>query len=324
MALDIQGILTGGWMPSQQGGGGGGGWVNQPNWGAIQYAMDRENDAKVEKQDRISKYNKWLTDTISGFAPRAAIQYATSRGLDAANPDIKAVLDQIVGSIGSSIERDQDSGVNPEKFFSPQAFDQGLTDAQSRKRQAYQAQVQSMFTPNIESSVLPDSDIDMIVDQILGEQKNLANTSLGYQSKRGLLTSTGTEQAQKSLEGQSSAARSTLTDLARGALSKNRQDLLDIVGRAGSAANNWTFGSPAFDPSSYKTEFDTRAASERAGFGGDVRAALGDTELFDLPSIVAKAGQAQGPQNLTIGDSGGVGPRKKSPQRGLGSQGGGF
>lgn len=279
--------------------------------------------AEDEKRDRIAKYNVRLDDALK-YGRNYGIQAAHSMGLDAANPEIARIIDQIASNIGTGIERDQDSGVNPHSFFSPTAFTEGFTDIQSRGRQANTAKVRSTFGTGYESKLMPDTDIDSIVDQILNEQRGLAQTTLDYQSKRGLLTPQGAEQSRKSLENQSSAARSTLTGLARGALDKDREMIRSIIGEADTGANNWMLGNPAFDVNPYAQRASETAARERASFGGDVRAALGDTQLFDIPSIVAQAGQAQGAQNLTTGGGAFIPEKRKSTNRGLGNAGGGF
>lgn len=295
---------------------------NQPNWGQMQYEQDRIEQAAVEKRDRVNRYNQWLTDSIAN-APNWATAYTNSIGLNAADPSIQAVIQRVIGNISSKAPRDLDTGVNPESYFSPEAFDQGFSDEQSRARQANTAQVRGRFAPGFESQLLPDSDIDNIVNEIIGEQRGLANTKLGYQSKRGLLTPQGTEQANKSLANQESAGRSTVSSLARSALDKDRSAINDIVSQAGSAASSWMFGNPQFSVDPYQQQVNERASRERAGFGGDVRAALGNTQLFDIPSVVAQAGVAQGSDNLNFGSIP-TGGKKKPTERGLGSSGGGF
>jgi hypothetical protein len=225
-------------------------WENQPNWGQIQYEQDRANDAANEKRDRISRYNTWLTDSIAS-APNWANAYAGSIGLDASKPGIQSVINQVTSGLASKAPRDQDTSVNPESYFSPEAFDQAFSDAQSRARQANNAQVRNKFAPGFESTLLPDSDIDSIVNDIIGEQKGLASTKLGYQSKRGLLTPQGTEQANKTLANQESAGRSTVSSLARSALDKDRSSIHDIISNAGSAANSWMLGNDTFTVDPY-------------------------------------------------------------------------
>lgn len=297
-------------------------WENQPNWGQIQWEQDRANDAAVEKRDRINKYNTWLTDSIAN-APGWANAYAGSIGLDPSKSGIQAVINQVISGLASKAPRDQDTSVNPESYFSPEAFDQAFADSQSRARQANIAQVRNRFAPGFENSLLPDSDIDSIVNDIIGEQKGLASTKLGYQSKRGLLTPQGTEQANKTLANQESAGRSTVSSLARSALDKDRSAINDIVSQAGNAAGSWMLGNDAFSVDPYYQQVTDRANRERASFGGDVRAALGNTNLFDIPTIVAQAGTAQGSDNLNFGSIPGGAP-KKTDKRGLGSTGGGF
>lgn len=302
-------------------------WINQPNWGEIQYQRDRENDARVEKQQRIDRYNEMLQDAFK-TAPTYGINYAHSIGVNPDDPRNRSIIDQIVSNIQTKAQPNQDSTINPHSFFSPEAFQEGFTDFQSRQRQSNAAKVRNAFAPGLENTLMPDSDIDSIVDSILNEQRGLASTTLDYQSKRGLLTPQGSEQARKSLDNQSQAARSTLSGLATGALDKDRQSLRDIISEADSYANNWMLGQSEFDPTPFTQRLQSKAERERAGLGGDVRAALGDTNLFNIPSIVAQAGTAQGAQNLTAsGGEQSILPKTRRStiaNRGLGSGGGGF
>lgn len=298
------------------------GWVNDPDFGEIQRQKNAANDAEVEKRDRISKYNTWLQDTMAA-GPTLGRSYAASIGLNPDTPGMADIINQISSGIGAKAPRDMETG-NPEQYWGSDAFQQGFNDFENRGRRANTMQVRNTFAPGFESKLLPDSDIDSIVNEIIGEQRGLANTRLGYQEKRGLLNPQGLEQANKSLTNQESAGRSTLSSLARGQLDKDRSSILDIVSNAGSAASTWMLGNDAFSVDPYQQQVNDRATRERAGFGGDVRAALGNTELFDIPTIVAQAGTAQGSDNLNFGSVPGGQGKKKPASRGLGSSGGGF
>lgn len=297
-------------------------WVDQPNYGQIQWENDRKMQAETEKRDRIDSYNRYLTEAIAA-GPDLGAGYARSIGLNPGDPNIQSVIQRIVGNIGSKAPRNLDSTIDPGSYFSSDAFDQEFSNEQSRARQANTAQVRNRFAPGFESSLLPDSDMDSIINDIIGEQKGLASTRLGYQSKRGLLTPQGTEQANKSLGNQEQAARSTVGSLARSALDKDRSSLIDIVANAGNAASTWMFGNDAFSVDPYQNQVNERASRERAGFGGDVRAALGNTELFDIPTLVSQAGTAQGSDNLNFGSIPG-GAKKENTKRGLGTSGSTF
>lgn len=307
------------------GGGGGAPPPDQPNWGQIQYDQDRVKDAENAKNDRVNLYNQRLAE-VMGRAPTIAANIAAQMGINPGTPQFQGIIQQITSDMGAKIPKDQDTGVDPNSYFTSDAFTQQFGDAQSRARTANTAQVRNSFAPGSESTLLPDNMIDSIVNNILGEQRGLADTTLGYQSKRGLLTPQGAEQAQKGLAGQSSAAKSTLSNLAKGVLDKDRSGINDIVGDAGTAANSWMLGNDAFDVNPFKQRVNDTVGRDTANLEGDVRSSLGNTQLFDLPTIVAQAGQAQGAQNLTPGSEAGAGipgaRKKDGAGRGLGSSGG--
>jgi len=309
-------------------GGGGGGGVDtsgQPNYGQIQYDQDRVNDARVESQQRKDLYNQRLQAAM-GNAPAQAASYAAQLGMNPDSPQIQQIIQQIVGNIGASTPKDQDTTTDPSSYFTPAAFTQGFGDAQSMARNKNAGMVRDTFGPTSANTLLPDSMIDSIVNSIVGEQKGLADTTLGYQSKRGLLTPQGTEQAQKSLADQGTAARSTVSSLGSGVLSKDRGGINDIISQAGTDANTWMLGGKDFSLDPYQNQIDSAVGRDTTNFEGDTRAALGNTNLFNIPQIVAQAGQAQGAQNLTPGSELPIpgGQKKATQQRGVGAAGGSF
>lgn len=76
------------------------GWVNDPNYGQIQWEQDRANDAANEKRDRIQRYNDWLKASM-GNAPIWGSQYAQSIGLNPTDPNIANIINMISGDIGA-------------------------------------------------------------------------------------------------------------------------------------------------------------------------------------------------------------------------------
>lgn len=299
---------------------------NSMNAPGTQEAINAARDAATEKQQRIDLYNQRLQAAMAN-APAQAGTYAAQAGMDPNSPQIQQIIQQIVGNISASTPRDQDTTTDPSSYFSPQAFVQGFGDAQSVARNANASKVRGSLAPTTANSLLPDNMIDSIVNDIVGEQRGLANTTVGYQSKRGLLTPQGSEQATKSLDNQDAAARSTASSLASGVLGKDRGNINDIISRAGTDANSWMLGNPDFSIDPYQSEINSTAGRETASFGGDTRAALGDTNLFNIPQIVAQAGQAQGAQNLTPGSELAPipgGQKKAAQARGVGAAGGSF
>lgn len=306
-------------------GGGGGGGTDPSFYANIENdrrkeAMMRDEALRQLSEFKRNNYNIAL-DAAKANAGSTARNYASSIGI---NPDsIADLITQITNDMYAKAPRDLEGGVDPNSFFTTDQFASGFNDAQTRARTKNQAAVTNTFKPGFESTLLPDSDIDSIVDSILGEKQNLAQTQLDFQGKRGLLTPQGSEAARTGLGNQAQAARSTLSGVARGALDKNRGDILDIVSDAGSAASGWQLGNDPFDVGTYQTRVNDRAARERGEFGGDVRAALGNTELFDIPALISQAGISQGAQNLSTADNsaGAPGDKKKKSNtgRGLGS-----
>jgi hypothetical protein len=290
---------------------------------AQQQAINRQRDLDTDAANKKATYNQILSDTMAG-GRNMVNSYAAQIGVDPTK--ISSYIDQIVQDTGSSIPRglqwDDSGSLNPASYYSAASLAPQFDAAQSRARQANTAQVRNAFAPGYSSSLLPDSSIDSIVNDIIGEQRGLANTNLDYQTKRGLLNPQGRAQADTALAGQDAAARSTVGGIGRSVLGKDRASLDDIIGSANDAASSWMFGNDAFSVDPYKQRLSDTAARESGALSGDIRSALGGTKLFDLSNIISQGGEAQGAQNLTTASPVVPGERKKTTaSRGVGSVG---
>jgi hypothetical protein len=184
--------------------------------------------------------------------------------------------------------------------------------------------VNSTFTPGFDTSLLEDTADDGILNSILGSQRTNAETQLDFNRKRGLLNDSGYNEALNDLNRQGSAGMATLTGIGDSVLGKGRQQLNNIKGEAGTAASGYTLGMPEFSVDPYYSRANEKANTLKGSLEGDIRSALGGTNLFDVASAIGKGGTAQGPINLTTADTTpGVPYLQKKTQagRGLGSTG---
>lgn len=296
------------------GGGGSSGGYQPPIDNSWQLVAQQEAAKKAadEAKARMDFDTEIRRLTEGGGARDIGERYFTSRGF---NPgDYSSLIDSTINDRRSLIP---DLDPNPASYFTSDLFAQAIDREQAANRTANVGRVQSTFSPGYERTLLPDDVLDDVINEIIGEQRGTAQTQLDYQGKRGTLTPTGTMAANRALQGQTEAARSTLTGLGNAELGKDRQSILDIIGNAGTAASNWMFGTPKFDVNPFVAQAGERAEAEKSSFGGDIRAALGDTNLFDIPSIIAAAGTAQGPRNLTTNEPAFGDTKKKATTRGL-------
>lgn len=311
-------------------GGGGGGGINMPPAdNSLQLeamreaAADRANaQAKQDAADKEAKFQTNLSTAVTG-AKATGKDYLGTRGLSS---------DQY-GSVIDSIINDQKARVpsldpNPGGYFTSDTFESGLNNYQNTQRANLNNKVNNLFTPGFETSMLPDSLSGSVIDSILGDQKTNAQRQIDANRSRGLLNDSGYNVAEQQLGQQAGAGRSTLQSLSDSILGKDRQDLLSFKGNAGSVASNYSLGSPTPDFQPYYNQASEKAGKYSSDLNGSILGALGNTSLFDVPTILQKAGTAQGPQNLTTAASLAGSPFNNdnkntfTPNRGLGSTGG--
>lgn len=304
----------------------GGGQVSQPvQDNSLQLRMleeryRREADQRAEREERQEgrEFDRNLAQAVT-TGRNTGEGYLASRGLS--EGDFGSVLDQIIQDQRALVPK-LDS--NPNAYFTSDVFATGLDRHQAALRANNTSAVNSNFAPGFESNYLPSNSIDDIVNEILGTQRGTASQQIDFQRARGLLNDSGFNTAQQRLGEQEQAARGTLNSLGTAELAKDRSGLTNIIANAGNAASSWTLGTPKFTLDPYKTQVQDFATRELSTLGGDIRGALGGTQLFDIPSIIAAAGTAQGPQNLTTVDAlPGVpfNQRRNNRNRGLGSTG---
>lgn len=279
-------------------------------------AMAAETAANLAKQKQREEFTANNANARSTFAPGVANEWFNTRGL----PIDQGIIDSVLNQIQANVP---DLDPNPNKYYSPEAIGAGIDKVQQGYRDRYGNMVANTFAPGFERNLLPDTAMDPIVASILGDQSKTARQQIDFNKARGLLNDTGYNASLDAFNQQSKAGSSTLSDIAKSILGKERGELLDIRGDAGNAASSWTFGRNAPDIGSFYSRAQQEAAGDLSRFEGSVRSALGDTNLFDVPTLLQKGGTMQGPINLTTAAAPvglGEDPNKKK-NRGLGSAG---
>jgi len=304
-------------------GGGGGGYQVQDN--SLQLEMMRQQQAREAQARADAEKEQAKTDFQNKFS--TAKQAAKTTGTNYLGQ--RGLSTDMYGSLIDSIINDASLRVpeldaNPGQYFTNDTFASGLDNYQTMQRNNYTGKVNSTFTPGFDTSLLEDTADDGILNSILGSQRTNAETQLDFNRKRGLLNDSGYNEALNDLNRQGSAGMATLTGIGDSVLGKGRQQLSNIKGEAGTAASGYTLGMPEFSVDPYYTRATEKANTLKGSLEGDIRSALGGTNLFDVASAIGKGGTAQGPINLTTADTTpGVPFAQKKTQtgRGLGSTG---
>lgn len=274
-------------------------------------------DAKAAADE--TKFQTNLS-TAAGQAKTTGATELTNLGLDPTK--YSNIIDQAITTAQNSVP---DLSPNPGQYFDPTIFDTGVTNAQNQARVQNTSKVNSAFAPGFEDTLLPSSSVQPTIDDILNQQYNTAQQQVDYNRKRGTINDQGYATAEQKLAASKAAGASSLNSIGQGVLGSDTQGLDQIRTDAGTAANEYTLGGPEFDVTPYQTKANTQAQTDLTNLGGDVTNAVGSTNFFDIPTILAQAGIAQGPQNLTTiaPTTSGPGVVKKNPNadRGLGSTG---
>lgn len=301
---------------------GGGGYYPQDN--SIQLEQMRQAEAARVQAAADAKTAQNRTDFTNNLSKATAAakntgrDYFSSIGL---SPDSNAsLIDSIINDAKLKVP---DLDTNPGQYFTSDAFASGLDNAQKAKRANLNSKVNSTFTPGFEKSLISDSADDAIIDSILNSQRDTALQSLDYNKNRGILNDTGYAAALRELTGQENAGRSTLNSIGQGILSKDRDNALSFRTDAGTAASNFVYGSADPDIAGYYTSAKNKASSDLSDLDGAIRASLGSTNLFDVPTLLQKGGAAQGPINAVTPETAAApfDPKKSAAKRGLGSTG---
>jgi hypothetical protein len=281
--------------------------------------MQAERDAETKRYGDEKVFSERVADAVLRGRDTGR-EIAASRGQ---NPDeFAGVIESIVRDARARVP-ELDS--NPYAYFTSDIFDTGFAKEEQNRVRAATDKVNKTFTPGFERSLVADTSDDAILDAILGEQRGTAQKQLEYNQKRGVINDIGFNTGMDRFKGQEAAGRSSLGSIGDAVLGKIRGGISDIRGEAGTAASQSGFAGANFDPSSYWNRANTYAAEQMGDLEGKVRASVGSTNFFDIPAILAAAGTAQGPINVTTskGTDGtpGFDAKKSKTNRGLGSTG---
>lgn len=283
-----------------------------------QRAADRAYQRELQQEERErAQFNTDLGNART--ATRSSIDELFGRtGLDVADYDdrINAELDRAQAGITF--------GSNP--VFSSDIGSNLINDLRNEQIKEYQRGINEFAPEGFEQTAFASTADDAIIDAILGEQFQDASDSILRARDRGTLNDQGFDYAMANLDTQRTAAGSRLQDIGGGILEGYRGQLGDIASNARTGAGNFDFGD-TFDPSTYRSQLDTRQSELTGRLEGDIRNAIGGEQFFNVNDLIQRGGVGQGAQNTT-GQAGGslltaIQDRKKDEeqQRGLGTAG---
>jgi hypothetical protein len=241
----------------------------------------------------------------------------SARGLDPNQYNLSSLLDRSLTDLGATDPKNFNGDVKSN------ILDSILSEAQSNQRSQLLNQVDDKIGTNYGDKQITPSLLDDTITNILGQQRQGAMTQLERGMKRGIYNDVGYNAGLSTLNNEEQAAKAKLGSMGNDVLNKYRTDENTVRDNAYAGASNYNLGRQ-FNLDDYLNQGSQIADRAKQFAGGDLRNALGGTNLFDFGQLSNNIGSAQGAVNLKDSDVATAlaeRKRKNSLGRGLGSQG---
>jgi len=258
-------------------------------------AQDKTDTLNKFNISKTSAYNDALNDIIHQFQ---------QKGVDATpylESDIKPLLNRTQNTI-------KDLDPNPSAAYGADLGTNIINSLTEGKRTAYGDALNKIFAPSYAETNIPDSLTGNYADTLLNEQFDPLRAQLTNAQKRGTLTDVGYNAALGTLGQKLSTGRSTIGDLGKTIIGKDRGEVNDYIGNARKDANAASL-STNFDPNTYATGAKNLVDTDVINFGGALRNAVGGTKFADISELINAGGAVQGATN----------PNAANPNAGLGA-----
>jgi len=231
-----------------------------------------------------------------GAATNAARNYGTSRlaqlGIEDTYGIGSAYESELNRALGSIPELDP----NPGSYLGTSLFENALSGARTGQRSNLTRRYEQAVPEGYETSFLPDTSDDALIESIIGGQFGETQESLQRARDRGQLNETGYNIALRNLTNARSGATARANELGLGVLETGRESLRDIDRSARQNIADWDFGDTV-DTSGYEGRMRTAATGFTGGLEGRLRNAFGTTQFFDPEALITAGGRGQGATN---------------------------
>jgi hypothetical protein len=185
---------------------------------------------------------------------------------------------------------------SPGTYFGSDLWENTVGDIRTQNRNKITRGYESEVPVGFESTYIPDTADDQLIQSIINEQFGEANEYIDRAKARGTLNDVGYGTASRALGQQKAGAFERANQQGLGVLETGRQSLKDIDKQARQGLTNWDFGDQ-YDPSAWTGKIKSGAAAFTGGLEGKLRNAFGSTEFFDPEALIAKGGKTQGAVN---------------------------
>ena len=258
-------------------------------------AAEAQRKADIEKSQ--GRLNSAFENSLSDSQNRLR-----QKGLDPSND--YGIMDAVRSTYTRSRANAPEIVTNPGDYFSPTAFDDAYTSANTTQRNQLTKKWNGIAGTGFENNLFADTADDSFLEAILGEQYNEANSTLDRQYARGQLNAGTKQQALNGLSKQKLSARSKMEDLGLGVIQRYRDEAKNYDKGVRGQLENYSLGD-AFDLDAQSQGLNSLRDRLMGRLEGDIYSTIGDQNFLDLDTILGKAGNASGVTNAPIG--GGIG-----------------
>ena len=258
---------------------------------ATKASTDAANKVTQDKADTLATFNKSKSTAYDNALTDVKHQFQL------AGVDVTPYLDtEVIPNLQRRLSTIKDLDPNPTAAFGTDLGKSIINDITGSKRTTYGDQLNKVFSPSYAETNIGDNLTDQYSGTLLSEQFDPLRAQLLNASKRGTLNDVGYNAALNRLGQKQSTGASTIADLGRTIIGKDRGEVNDYISNARKDANAATL-STAFDPNTYAMGAKNLVDTDVANFGGALRNAVGGTKFADYSELLNAGGAVQGATN---------------------------
>lgn len=263
-------------------------------------AEQRATSAAEQERQRVAAEAVAKRERTAG-ATNAAYNTGSSWGQQRLGnlgyADTFGLMDAYRSNLGAARSAVPESADNVGQYFDYEdLWSKATNQVQNAQRTKLSNQYTGMTPVGWEQGYFADTADDSILDAILGEQYGETFDTIDSARARGQLSEGGFQNTIRGLDQKKIGARATLEDMGLGVLGGYREELGGIADQYGDKVTNYTLGQN-LDLGAMTGALNQRKTSLGGRMQGDIYRALGDTQLFNPETLLARGMSSAGVSN---------------------------
>jgi hypothetical protein len=251
-------------------------------------------EAEEKKQAKV-KAESNLQKTLGSARSYGSTQNAQYGGDD--RYGLLGLYSSLLSNAQSAIPEDDP---NPSAYINANdLWSQAANTQRGTFRNKYKKQERDIYDTGFEKRAIADEMDDSVLQSILGDQQEQARSTLDRARSRGQLNDEAYGYAQSALGQQTASANNTLQGLGQTVLQKYRDNLLNRSRNLDRRVQEWDFGDD-IDFERERGDYESDVTKSGTNLENDVRAAVGDRELYNMDLLLGKARNKAGTSNAPI------------------------